>query len=119
LPVLVIASTGTDRAKYSGAWTCLLDAPIERRIVGISYSFPELVSIITLPKSDTRTVALYRTRMPAYAAFSSSRKTVSPMTRVETRPVLGCTMSLVRTPEASARRTAPSTRSAYSAMSKE
>src|ERR1700731_5115267 len=52
-------------------------------------------------------------------AFSSSRKTVSPITRVETRPVLGCMMSLVRTPEARARRTAPSTRSASSAMSKE
>ncbi len=37
-----------------------------------------------------------------YAAFSSSRSTVSPMTRVETRAVFGWTMSLVRTPAASA-----------------
>jgi len=54
-----------------------------------------------------------------YAAFSSSRRIVSPMTRVETRAVLGCRMSAVRTPAASARRTAASTRSASSARSNE
>ena len=54
-----------------------------------------------------------------YATFSSSRSTVSPITRVETRAVFGSAMSPVRTPAASARRTASSTRSASSAMSNE
>ncbi len=60
-----------------------------------------------------------RTVKAGYTAFSSSRRIVSPMTRVDTRAVLGWTMSLVRTPAASARRTALSTRSASSARSNE
>ncbi len=75
------------------------------------------------PRAARRGVVDVFPSMPAtrdgYAAFSNSRRIVSPMTRVETRAVLGWTMSAVRTPAASARRTASSTRLASSARSNE